>query len=218
MCYIVYLQYQLYKKNQFIESIVGKLSKMEEEWSDDHVIQLLQKLQHLSIEPQAKKDKLFEPSVKSYLFDGEEKLKIFVHYTKEETIARKIFQEGFKFIESFDKTAESVVNDMVDLTYKHNVKKYYGKFIVVICISNEIYEKYDSILKELKLPNTQVEQILNEIQPSINDNMDEVYVLSNHFIKGYINYETGEIVNNPGFNPNYDSSIFNANINRIKAS
>ena len=214
-CYIVYLQYQLYKKNQFIESIVGKLSKLEEEWGDDHVVKLLQKLQQLNAEPIVKKDKLFDPSVIDFLFEKEKDLKIFVHYTKEESIARKIFSEGFRFVESFDKTAEAVVKDTVDLTYKHNVKKYYGKYIVVICISNEIYSKYDNKLKDLKKPNTQVEQILTEIEPCVNDNMDEVYVLSNHYIKGFVNYETGELIGNSNYNPNFDSPAFSNNLERI---
>ncbi|MHC1702610.1 MAG: hypothetical protein AB9846_01760 [Tenuifilaceae bacterium] len=216
-CYIVYLQYQLYKKNKFIEMVVGKLTKLEQEWSDDHVVKLLQKLQHLN-EPVAKRDKLFDKNVISYLFEGDKELRIFVHYTKEEPVARKIFEEGFRFVESFDKTAEPIINDTIDLTYKHNVKKYYGKFIVVICISDSIYSKYDNELKSIKKSNIQVEQVLTEAQPCVNENNDEVYFLSSQFIKGFVNYETGEIVDNPSFNPNFDSLIFKANLERLRSS
>jgi len=190
---------------------------LEQEWSDDHVVKLLQKLQHLN-EPVAKRDKLFDKNVISYLFEGDKELRIFVHYTKEEPVARKIFEEGFRFVESFDKTAEPIINDTIDLTYKHNVKKYYGKFIVVICISDSIYSKYDNELKSLKKSNIQVEQVLTEAQPCVNENNDEVYFLSSQFIKGFVNYETGEIVDNPSFNPNFDSLIFKANLERLRSN
>lgn len=215
-CYIVYLHYQLYKKNEFIQSVVGKLTKMEKDWGDEHVIHLLRKLQLLNSEIQVKRDKLLNQNVLDYLFECEKEMKLFVHYTKEEAVARNIFEEGFRFVESFDKTAEPIVNDTIDLTYKHNVKKYYGKYIVLICISNSIYSKYDAEVKLLKKPNIQVEQILTEVQPCVNDNNDDVYFLSHQFVKGYINYETGEIVNNVRYNPNFDSLIFKANLERIR--
>lgn len=218
ICYIVFLHYHLYKKNQFIESIVGKLTKMEQQWGDEHVMQLLQKLQYINAEPVVKKDKLFDQKILDYLFEGEKDLRLFVHYTKEEEVARKIFVEGFRFIESFDKTAEPIVNDLVDLTYKHNVKKYYGKYIIVLGIANSIYSKYDNELKQLRIANIQVEQILTEIHPCINENQDNVYILAHQFIKGYVNYETGEITPNPAYNPSYDSLIFKANLEKLKIS
>lgn len=201
-----------------MESVVGKLTKLEQEWGDDHIVKLLQKLQHLNAEPVARKDKLFDPNVLKYLFEGEKDTRLFVHYTKDEAVARKIFEDGFRFVESFDKTAEPIINDPVDLTYKHNVKKYYGKYMLVISISNSIYSKYDNELKMLKKLNVQVEQILTEVQPCVNENKDDVYFLSHQFVKGYVNYETGEMLSNPAFNPNYDSLIFKENLERLKSS
>lgn len=216
ICYIVFLHYQLNKKNQLIETMVGKLTKQEKEWDKDHVLYLLEKLRLQNSEASVKRDKFFDEAVRNFLFTNDKDSKIFVHYTKEESIARKIFEGGFMFVDSFEKTAEQIINDSVDLTYKHNIRKYYGKYIIVICISNDIYNQYDDELKQISKQNTQVEQVLTDIPPCFNDNTDEVFTLSKHFVKGYVNYETGEIVSNAHFNPTYNSASFMENLNRIK--
>jgi len=198
--------------------MVGKLKKFEKEWDTEHVLNLLEKLRLLSSETIVKRDKLFDDAVMKFLFTNEKTSKIFVHYTKDESVAKKIFEEGFMFVDSFEKTAEQIINDSVDLTYKHNVRKYYGKFIITICISNEIYNHYDEELKHINKQNMQVEQMLTEIAPCFNDNMDEVFTLSNRFVKGYVNYETGDIVNNPNFNPNFNAEVFEANLERIRTT
>lgn len=167
--------------------MVGKLTKFEKEWDNEHVLNLLEKLRLLSTETVSKRDKLFDEAVMKFLFANEKDSKIFVHYTKDINVAKKIFEEGFKFADSFEKTAEQIINDSVDLTYKHNIRKYYGKYIIVICISNNIYNYYDEEIKLISKQNMQVEQVLTDIAPCFNDNMDEVFTLSNHYIKGYVN-------------------------------
>ena len=127
--YVVYLHYQLNKKNGLIESMVGKLTKLEKEWDTQHVLNLLEKLRQLSNENIVKRDKFFEEPIMKFLFANEDDSKIFVHYTKDETVAKRIFEDGFIFIDSFEKTVEQIINDNVDLTYKHNIRKYYGKYI-----------------------------------------------------------------------------------------
>jgi hypothetical protein len=151
-----------------------------------------------------------------FLFSNDNDSKIFVHYTKEESVAKKILEDGFIFVDSFEKTVEQVINDSVDLTYKHNIRKYYGKYIIVICISNDIYNRYDQELKDLDMTNIQVEQVLTEIPSCFNDNKDEVFTLSKRFIKGFVNYETGETWFNPIFNPYFSSPAFNENLKRVK--
>lgn len=214
LCYVIYLHYQLNKKNNLIELMVGKITKLEKEWDSEHVLNLLEKLRQLSNETIIKRDKLFEEPLMKFLFANENDSKIFVHYTKDEKIAKKIFAEGFMFVDSFEKTVEQIINDSVDLTYKHNIRKYYGKYIIVICISNDVYNHYDTELKRLDKRNIQVEQILTEYPSCFNENHDEVFTLSNRFIKGFVNYETGDIEYNPLFNPNFNSPAFNENLNR----
>ena len=216
LCYVAYLHYQLNKKNSLIELMVGKLTKLEKEWDTQHVLNLLEKLRLLSNENIVKRDRLFDEQVMKFLFANEDDSKIFAHYTKDEKVARKIFDEGFMFVDSFEKTVEQIINDSVDLTYKHNVRKYYGKYIIVICISNDIYNHYDSELKRLDKHNIQVEQILTEVSSCFNDNQDEVFTLSKHFIKGFVNYETGEVELNPKFKPYFNSPAFADNLNSDK--
>jgi hypothetical protein len=207
LSYIILLHYQLNKKNQLIKTMVGKLSNAEKEFDSNQVYNLLDNLRTVHNETILKRDKLFDEPVVKFLFANDKESRIFVHYTKDEIVARKIFDEGFMFVESFEKTAEQIINDSVDLTYKHNLRKYYGKYIIVICISNEIYSHYDNELRLLNKQNAQVEQFLTDTPSYLNDNMDEVFTLSKHFIKGFVNYETGEIISNPEFNPSYSSSL-----------
>ncbi len=170
--YVVYLHLQLNKKNNLIESMVGKITKLEKEWDSQHVLNLLEKLRQLSNDSNLKRDKLFDEKVMKFLFSNDNDSKIFIHYTKEESVAKKILEDGFVFVDSFEKTVEQVINDSVDLTYKHNIRKYYGKYIIVICISNDIYNRYDHELKDLDKTNVQVEQVLTEIPSCFNDNKD----------------------------------------------
>jgi len=196
--------------------MVGKLTKLEKEWDTEHVLNLLEKLRQLSNESNLKRDRLFDEKVMKFLFANDDDSKIFAHYTKDEKVAKKIFEEGFMFVDSFEKTVEQIIDDSVDLTYKHNIRKYYGKYIIIICISNEVYNHYDSELKRLDKHNIQVEQILTEHPSCINENNDEVFTLSKHFIKGYVNYETGAIEYNPKFKPYFNTPAFNDNLNRLK--
>ena len=131
-------------------------------------------------------------------------------------IARKINEEGFKFVDTFHKTAEAVNKDDVELIYKHNIRKLYGNYVIVICINNKIFEYYLNQLKHRKKDNIiSVEQIMVNEPPVINENDEEAYLLPNYYIKGYFNFENGEIVSNPSFNPAYDSKVFMQNLEKV---
>jgi hypothetical protein len=124
--------------------------------------------------------------------------------------------EGFRFVESFHKTALHISNDKLDLMIKHNNKKYYGDYVIVICISNEIVRYYSTELERSGIIDYSFENVLTEDLPEKNENSDNVFLLSAHFIKGYVNYRTGEIVQNPSFNPGYSSPGFSNNISKLK--
>lgn len=154
---------------------------------------------------------LFEPEVINFIFEGDHTQLIFIHYTKEEAIARKIIQEGFKYTETFYNTAEQVINDKLDLMYKHNMYKYYGCYVVVIAISKDLFTYYSDQIKAKGL-NIYIENVFCETPPTLNENDDKVFTLPNKYIKGYVNYETGKMVINANFDPDYNSSAFEANI------
>lgn len=212
--YIAFLHYQLMKKNLFLESIVEKLSRLDKSWNKDTIMNFLKKLQNISAESMMKEDKILHKNILDYLIENRD-CRTFVHYTKETATAQKIIDEGFRFAVSFHKTAEPISNDQIDLIYKHNLHKYFGNYIIVICISKNIYHFYEEELNKKGQANVNVEQILTESMPELDENKDEIYRLPKQFVKGYLNYESGEIVNNPAYNPGYDSPAFRENLVRI---
>jgi hypothetical protein len=151
-----------------------------------------------------------------FILENEKDLKIYIHYTKEESDAKNIIQNGFKFAESFYKTALPVSKDELDLVIKHNSRKFFGEYLIVICISTDIVNFYSMELEKAHIKNLYFENVLTETPPSLNDNSDLVYQLPYQFIKGYINHRTGEIFRNPGFDPWYNSSGFMKNIDLHK--
>ncbi|HOP03791.1 MAG TPA: hypothetical protein PL017_04380 [Tenuifilaceae bacterium] len=213
--YIAFLHYQLNRKNIFIETLVEKYARSEKDWSKESLAEMLKKIQSSSPEVSVKPSKLFDEDVMKFIIGDEKKCNSFIHYTKEKEIAKKIISDGFKFVDTFYKTAEPITNDKLDLIYKHYLHKHYGNYVVIISISKQVYDKYlEEISKIKKVVN--VEQILSEKSPLLNENLDEVYLLPTQYVKGYIDAETGEITNNPNFDSNYDSLTFKKNLDALE--
>jgi hypothetical protein len=192
--YSIFLQIRLTQKNIFIESTVKKLSGIEKSRNMEEMMAFLSELQKLSQYSSYFTDKLLEKETTDFIFENEKELRIFMHYTLEETDAKNIIQSGFRFADSFYKTALHVTKDKLDLKIKHNSKKYYGDYIIIICISNDIVNFFSMEINKAGINGYSIENILTEIPPARNDNSDLVYQLSSKFVKGYINYRTGEIV------------------------
>jgi hypothetical protein len=214
--YIVILHLQLTKKNIFIESTVRRLSGIEKSRSMEEMMAFMQEIQKLSEYSSFFADKLLEESTLNYIFENEKDLKIYVHYTKDETDAKSILKDGFKFADSFYKTALPVSKDKLDLTIIHNSRKFFGEYLIIISISNDIVNFYSVELEKAGIKNHFFENLLTETPPSRNENSDSVYQLSSHYIKGYINHRTGEIIKNPGFDPFYNSPEFMKNIDLLR--
>jgi hypothetical protein len=212
LLYIVFLQYQLHKKSLYTEGLVQKMMDFERKLDPEGITKLMRDKGQQ--ENSQSVSNLLEESVQNFLLEDEAKCKIFVHYTRDEEIAQNIFSEGFFFVDSFHKTAEAITNDQINLVYKHYLHKNYGKYIIVISISKDIFNYYtNEIGKSKRVIN--VEQLLSEAEPCVNENDDEVYLLPKQFIKGYINLESGKTIRNPNYNPYYDSPTFAANIKRL---
>ena len=214
--YIIFLNIRLAKKKLFIESTVSRLAGIEQSWSPEEMMRFLHEIKKASHYSSFFTDKLFEEKPMGFLLEDENKSKIFIHYTKEEADARNIIREGFRFADSFYKTALPVTKDRLDLLIKHNGRKSFGDFIVVICISGKIFRQYSGELDKNNLKGFAVENILAVSPPSRNENADLIYQLSNRFIKGYINHQTGEITTNPEYNPMFDSPQFSLNLELLK--
>lgn len=212
------LYYQLSKKKYFIRSILEKLNIQDRKTYKEELFRVLSKMRMFEFGKAITRDEFFSDQIINYIFEAKEERRVFLHYTQEEEVAKTILKEGFRFKYSFYKTADKVFKDKLYLIYKHNHNKYYGKYVMVISISREIYEQYAGKLKKIALPGTAVEQLLTEVPPFMDENDEVVYTLSPRFLKGYFNYEDGEIVSNPDFDPDYRSPVFDENLKKIKQS
>ena len=215
--YIIYLHIQLSKKNLFIETTVKRLSGIEKNRSMEEMMSFLQEIHELKQFSVTFTDKLLEENTLKFILENGKNMRSYIHYTKDETDARSIVQNGFKFVDSFYKTALPVSNDKLDLKMKHNSRKFFGDFIIVICISNDVANYYSYELGKAGIRNYSFENILTETLPVKNDNSDLEYQLSSQFIKGYVNHRTGKIVKNSDFNPLYNSPNFLKNIDLLKS-
>ena len=214
---IGFLYLELRKRNLFIQTIIEKLNIQDKKSEKEEVIRILSKLQVGDLAKLITKDNFFSDKIRDYIFEGSGDKKLFMHYTQEENIAEKIMKEGFRFTYSFYKTADMISEDKLDLIYKHNRNKYYGKYVVIISISNRIYDYYSEGLKETQSPGVVVEQILTEKAPFLNEDEDVVFTLSNKFLKGFFNYETERIIPNPEYDPDFNADVFEQNLKKIKA-
>jgi len=212
---IGFLYIQLVRKNLFIQAILEKLNIPKSKHQKDEILTLLSKVQAFEFPKLLSRDHFFDKEILDYVFEDVASRVLFLHYTMEESVAQNILHEGFQFRYSFYKTAEKIRLDKLDLIYRHSRNKHYGKFILVISISEQIYHKYSDAVKLNRDSNLPVEQILTEVKSFMDENQDKVFTLSNKFVKGYINYSTGKIVNNPDFEPEYDSEIFRRNLTSL---
>ena len=212
LAYIIYLQIQLSKKNVFIETTVKRLSGIEKTRSMEEMMELLREIGKAGLYQPLTPDKFLEESTTNFILENDDKLNIYMHYTRDEADARNILKVGFRFANSFYKTALPVTRDKLDMVIKHNSQKYYGQYLIIISISSEIVKRFTSDIKRAGLKNVSFENILTEEAPRRNENYEPVYLLPRQFVKGYINHHTGEITKNPDFDPTYSSPAFEKNL------
>lgn len=215
--YIIYLQLQLSKKNFFIKSYLDQFGKHNSKLAKTDIIRFLENLKNPGYSGVVTKDKLLDNKFSKFLFENDQEIKLYLHYTAKESVAKTILKEGFKFVNSFYKTAEYIYNDELYLIHRHHEHKQYGNYVIVICISKEKYISYSEELARLRAKNIAVEQVLTEKPPTIDENSDEIYILPRQFIKGYFNYIEGTIVENPDFDINYHSEAFIENLEKIRS-
>ncbi len=215
--YIIFLHIQLIRKNLFIESTIKRLSGIEKTWGTEETMRFLQEIKLAGEYSSFFTDRLFDEKPMRFLLENEKDSRIFMHYTKNEIDARSILKEGFMFADSFYKTALPVTKDKLDLLIKHNGRKSFGDYLIVISFDGNIFNYYSDLLKKNGFRDYSVENVLTETPPYLNENTDMVYLLSNRFIKGYINHQTGDITRNPEFNPSYNSPVFEKNLELLRS-
>ncbi|HCI55676.1 MAG TPA: hypothetical protein PLN06_01530 [Bacteroidales bacterium] len=198
--YIVFLHIKLVKRDIKIENLLRQIENPA---------------QSIKLE-EIKDEKLFSRDVMNFIFEFQNTAKIYLHYTKLKSDAENIIKEGFRFVDSFYRTAFPATDDKLELFIKHNSKKLFGDYVVVICISNEIINYYNNEIVKAGLKNCRYENILTEKPPEKNDNSDNVYILPSKYIKGFFNHCTGEIIVNSEFDPDYSSPWFIKNLEQMK--
>jgi hypothetical protein len=215
--YSVYLHVQLTRRNIFIETTVKRLSGIEKSRSMDEMMAFLAEIQKLSRYSSYFTNKLLDKKSIDFIFENFAEMRNYMHYTMEESDAKNILSDGFMFVDSFYKTALPVTKDTLDLKIKHDSRKFFGDYLIILSISNDIVNYYSMELEKAGIKNNTFENILTESPPAKNDNSDLIYLLPSKFVKGYINHKTGDIVKNPNFDPWYNSPSFSENINRLKS-
>jgi hypothetical protein len=214
--YIVFLQMQIVKKNVLLESTLKRFAGSDEDVKMEELLHFREEIKKLNYYSSFFNEKLFEEKPLGFIFENVNNSKIYIHYTKNEDDAISILSNGFRFAETFYKTALPISNDKLDLIVKHNSRKYFGDYLIVICISNNVISKYSADLSKAGINSFNIENVLTESPTVKNENSDIVYLLPNKFIKGYINHITGDIIQNTDFNPEYCSPGFDNNIKRLK--
>lgn len=175
----------------------------------------------IRFEAPAKPAATFEEVVMKFIFEdiypaGQHHF--FIHYTREKQVVDSILKNGFKYIESFHNSAEQVINDKLDFMYKHNMYKPYGNYIVAIGIAKSVFDKYADLIRN-KGVNIFIENILCDSPPEFDDEAEEYrFTLPLQYVKGYVNYITGETFKNPKYDPQYDSPNFEKNLNSYSST
>lgn len=139
-----------------------------------------------------------------------ENVEMFSHRTALEEVANKIIEDGFKFNESFQKTTDQIVDDIIHIRYWDTLRKHYGGYIIVLGIANNVFNR---VLENLK-SKSEVQQALSRFLKHHDNNTDHefAYLLPKQYVKGYINRETSEIVKNPDYNPEFIPEWLDQNI------
>jgi len=154
----------------------------------------------------------------SFILPSEKGIENYIHRTATKENAEHIMREGFRFVESFIKTTDKVINDQVYLNFWLKARVDYGNYIMVLSIATQLFDYYQNMLREVlgnRHVKYEVHQILTDLNPYKNDDGDLVYLLPPMFIKGFYFTDTGEISYNKLYNPFYDSQNFKENILKL---
>jgi len=202
--YILYLQYQLRKKDLHLDSLHEEFGSSKESDGSGEARSLKSASSGLAGGDTISHDPV--AALKKILDRETERSVIYLHYTSSRNIADKILNEGFKFSDSFHKTAEQISKDLNDLDYKHQIRKYFGNYIIVLAVGKEIFRYYEKELSLFDVQSLSIEHMLSQ-KLLDEETGDEIYLLPGNFVLGYYDVQSGEFIRNPGFDPGLDIKL-----------
>ncbi len=120
--------------------------------------------------------------------------RVYIHFTGERSVSEKIMREGFRYSDSFDKTAVEISSSKIDIKYKYQLYRDYGSFLIVICIPLKCFETHKSRGIDTK------QDTLFNLGLSKLDLQEELeYQLAPKYILGYIDLEENRIFKNENY-------------------
>ncbi len=140
----------------------------------------------------------------------DERVLVFLHNTSSEALARKIMEEGFRFVNHLTYSCDQVsASDLVQLRYFTILRRSYGEYTIVLCVGKELVEEYSNHLRGTPF---HFSEVLAYHPPVINEDGDPLFIMPPHFVKGYFNQQTGAGVLNPKFDPHKRIPDFDQNL------
>ena len=70
--------------------------------------------------------------------------KVYIHFTREQSVAEKIAREGFMYTDSFEKTATEISRSKISIKYKFQLYRDYGNYLIIICIPLPLFDNFAS--------------------------------------------------------------------------
>ncbi|MEA1887725.1 MAG: hypothetical protein U9N72_11005 [Bacteroidota bacterium] len=139
---------------------------------------------------------------------------LFLHNTRDEDTAREIMNKGFQFEDQLTYSTDRInPKDIVEINYFLVERKEYGKYTVIIEIDRALYKKYNKLIENSDI---HFEELTTITKPVLSDNDENIYTLSHHYVKGYLDILTGKFIENRDFNPAYEPAVYLENYERLK--
>ncbi len=150
-----------------------------------------------------------------HAIESDDEVITFLHNTQTRDTAEKIVREGFEFQSHLDYTTDVVsARDIVTIKYFTIVRQSYGKFTIIIQILKQLIEEYAEELDNIA---HHFSEVLSINEPYKGSEDDMIYCLAPHFIKGFVDAESGKFYANPSFNSSLKIPIFEKNLKKIRS-
>jgi hypothetical protein len=132
--------------------------------------------------------------ISNYVQRNLDEYKVFIHFTSLKQNADCILKEGFKYSETIYKTSQEIINSSVDLTYKLQLYRPYGSFLILLCVPKQLVE----IFNQYKTANHSF-SLLDNVLSELNPKNDLEYTLPPMFVRGYVDMDKNVITENKWF-------------------